>query len=49
MAELVKLTPEQIRAIEETVSRGVRVEVIPVREGVKLMRQRREEIRVQKV
>ena len=48
MAELVKLTPEQIRAIEESVSRGVRVEVIPVREGVKLMRQRREEIRVQK-
>jgi len=49
MAELVKLTQEQIRAIEETVSRGVRVEVIPVREGVKLMRQRREEIRVSKV
>jgi len=49
MTELVKLTPEQIRAIEESVSRGVRVEVIPVREGVKLMRQRREEIRVQKV
>jgi len=49
MTELVKLTPEQIRAIEESVSRGVRVEVIPVREGVKLMRQRREEIRVSKV
>lgn len=49
MTELVKLTPEQIRAIEDAVNRGVRVEVIPVREGVKLMRQRREEIKVQKV
>lgn len=50
MAEpTVKLTPEQIRAIEDTVSRGVRVEVIPVRDGVKLMRQRRDEIKPQSI
>ena len=41
-----KLTPEQIRAIEATVSRGDRVEVVPVKDGLKILRTKREEVRV---
>ena len=36
-----KLTPEQIAAIEAVVSRGDRVEVVPVKDGLKLLRTRR--------
>ena len=42
-----KLTPEQIRAIEATVSRGDRVEVVPVKDGLKILRTKREEVRVE--
>lgn len=42
-----KLTPEQIRAIEATVSRGDRVEVVPVKDGLKILRTKREEIKVE--
>ena len=41
-----RLTPEQIRAIEQVTSRGDRVEVVPVKEGLKLLRTRREEVKV---
>ncbi len=41
-----KLTPEQIRAIEATVSRGDRVEIVPVKDGLKILRTKREEVRV---
>lgn len=37
-----KLTPEQIRIIEEVTSKGDRIEVVPVKEGLKLLRTRRE-------
>ena len=41
-----KLTPAQIEAIERTVSRGDRVEIVPVEGGLRLLRTRRETIRV---
>ena len=40
-----KLTPGQIQAIEETLARGDRVEVVPVKDGIKLLRARREEVK----
>lgn len=39
------LTPEQVKAIEAALSKGDRVEIIPQREGVKLVHIRREEIK----
>lgn len=39
------LTAETIRAIEATLSKGERVELIPTRDGVKAVRVRREEVR----
>lgn len=39
------LTAETIRAIEATLSKGERVELIPTRDGVKALRVRREEIK----
>lgn len=39
------LSEDQIRAIERVTSRGDRVEVVPVKEGLKLLRTRREEIK----
>ena len=40
----IKLSLEEISKIERTVSRGDRVEIIPVRDGIKILRIRREEI-----
>lgn len=42
----LRLTESQIDAIEHTINSGYRVEVIPVRDGVKIVRQRRDEIKV---
>lgn len=41
-----KLTPEHIREIENVLSKGDRVEIIPQKDGVKLIHIRRQEIRV---
>lgn len=40
-----RLTPEQIKAIEDTVNRGDRAEVVPVKDGLKILRTRREEVK----
>ena len=40
-----KLTQEQIRMIEQVTSKGDRVEIVPVKEGLKLLRTRREEVK----
>lgn len=41
-----RLTQPMVEAIERTINAGYRVEVIPVRNGVKLVRQRRDEVQV---
>ena len=41
-----RLTEAQIRAIEATVARGDRAEVVPVKDGIKILRTRREEVKV---
>ena len=46
MTELVKLTPEQIQAIEEHVRRGERIEVKLAHGAIKLSVRRLTEIRV---
>ena len=40
-----KLTPGQIAAIEATLARGDRAEVVPVKDGIKIPRARREEVK----
>lgn len=45
MGKPIKLTADKIQAIEHTLSRGERVELIPVKDGVKVVRVRREEIK----
>ena len=41
-----KLTQEQIRVIEATVSKGDRVELVPLKDGmIRILRTRREEIK----
>lgn len=45
MDKLVKLSDKEIKAIEAALSRGERVEIIPERNGVKLMRLKREELK----
>lgn len=40
-----KLTAEQIRLIEQVTSRGDRVEVVPVKDGLKLLRVHRGEVK----
>lgn len=47
MKQEYKLTPEQVNAIESVVNKGDRVEIIPVRDGLKIMKVRRETISVQ--
>jgi len=42
----IKLTDSQIEAIETVLNGGNRVEVIPLKDGVKIVRQRREEVKV---
>lgn len=44
MAEF-KLSAEAQRAIEAVLARGDRVEVIPTKDGVKIVRIRREEVK----
>lgn len=44
MIKPVKLTPEQISAIEETLTLGKRVELVPVKDGAKLFQVKRKEI-----
>lgn len=39
------LTQEKIKAAESVLSKGDRVELIPVKDGVKVVRVRREEVR----
>lgn len=41
----VKLEPLQIASIERTLEKGDRVELIPVKGGVKVVRVRRDEIK----
>lgn len=45
MNKPINLTPEQIKAIEKVLSKGERVEIIPIKDGAKLIKLRREEIR----
>lgn len=40
-----KLTPEQIKAIETVTTKGDRVEVVPVKDGVKILKVKREEVK----
>lgn len=40
-----KLTPEQVKVIEEIVNRGDRAEVVPVKDGLKILRTRRDEVK----
>lgn len=44
MIKPVKLTPEQIAAIEETLTFGNRVELVPVKDGARLYQVRRKEL-----
>ena len=41
----VKLKQSEIRAIEKTLSNGDRVEIVPVKDGVRVVRVKREEIK----
>jgi hypothetical protein len=45
MKKPVRLERPQIEAIERTLTHGERVELIPVKEGVKVVRVRRDEIK----
>lgn len=44
MAEKTALTAAQIKAIEAALDKGDRIELIPVRDGVKLIQIRRKEM-----
>jgi hypothetical protein len=41
----IKLTNEQIKAIERTISQGDRVEIVPNKDGAKLLKIKREEVK----
>ena len=41
------LTPKQIEAIEAVLRKGDRAELIPVKDGVKIIHIRREEVRTE--
>lgn len=43
MDELI--TPEKFKSIESVLAKGDRVELIPVKDGVKVVRVRREEVK----
>ena len=45
MKNPVKLSDKEIKAIESTLAKGERVEIIPVKDGVKVVRVRRDEIK----
>ena len=40
-----RLTQAQIRAIEASLAKGDRAEVVPVKDGIKILRVRREEVK----
>lgn len=42
-----KLTPQQIAAAERVLNRGDRVELVPLKDGVKVLRTKREEVKPQ--
>lgn len=42
------LTPKQIEAVEAVLRKGDRAELIPVKDGVKIIHIRREEVRAEK-
>lgn len=44
MEKPVKLSDKEIKAIEATLAKGERVEIIPVKDGVKVVRVKRETI-----
>ena len=44
MDKPVKLSDKEIKAIEATLAKGERVEIIPVKDGVKVVRVKRETI-----
>ena len=46
MDKPTKLNQSEIRAIEKTLSSGDRVEIIPIRDGVRIVRVKRETIGV---
>jgi hypothetical protein len=41
----IVLTPEQIKAIERVISQGDRVEIVPNKDGAKLLKIKREEVK----
>lgn len=43
-----KLTPEQIEKIEEVISKGDRVEIIPAKDGARIIQETRKEIKFNK-
>lgn len=43
-----RLTQEQIQKIEEVINKGDRIEVIPVKEGIKIIQETRKEIKFNK-
>lgn len=45
MPETQRLTAAQIKALEAALAKGDRVEIIPQRDGVKILRVRRDEIK----
>ena len=40
---IIKLTPQQVQTIERVLTRGDRVEIVPVKDGVKMLHVRRSE------
>lgn len=44
--ENIVLTDKQIKAIERTLDKGDRVELIPVKDGIKVVRVKRETIKM---
>ena len=42
---MVELKPEQIKAAEAVLAKGDRVELIPVKDGIKVVRVKRETIK----
>ena len=45
MDKHVKLSEREIKAIEHTLAKGERVELIPVKDGVKVVKVKREEVK----
>lgn len=43
-----RLTQEQIQKIEEIINKGDRIEVIPVKDGIKIIQETRKEIKFNK-